>query len=105
MGERCKFTARDVSRHDAGGKITGVVVRRLGSLIFRRLLGMVGLGSPDVRRDLRPTHIAAGRESFGPSMTNAANPSTNVISTLVPNIGGPLTGVCRHRCSVPRRSC
>jgi hypothetical protein len=43
------FTARYVSRHDAGGKVTGVVVRTLGFLIFRRLLGMVGLGpSPDV---------------------------------------------------------
>jgi hypothetical protein len=65
MGERCKFTARDVSRHDAGGKITGVVVRTLGSLIFRRLLGMVGLGSPDVR-DVRPTHIAAVGRRSGP---------------------------------------
>jgi hypothetical protein len=34
---------------DAGGKITGVVVRTPGFLIFRRLLGMVGLGSPRSR--------------------------------------------------------
>jgi hypothetical protein len=43
----------------------GVVVRTLGSLIFRRLLHMVGLGSPDVR-NVRPTHIAAVGSRSGP---------------------------------------
>jgi hypothetical protein len=61
-------TVREVSRHNDGGKIIIVVVRTLGFLIVRRLLGLVGLGPREYARDVEIAvlrHQLAGAASAG----------------------------------------
>jgi putative transposase len=75
--EGCHFTAWPVTRRDARpGMITFVVVRTLGWVVLRRLVGLVGLGpGPDakdveiavLRRQLTVLHRQVRRPRYTPS--------------------------------------